>query len=216
MQSQIFSLVNRKKTLLMNIKLRFFCLLFAVFVCYFSQAQDVHFGFTADVNLAKMNAKGLSSKTQTGYNGGGFATIDFTKKWSLQPEVLYTLVNAEKADNFSTYYINSGRSFANTDINLHYLSIPVFLNYHISKLFTVNAGPEYSVMMYSNDDLLKSNKTAFKKTQAGVAGGVQFAFSPAFGLFGSYYYSLSDINNIDDRYQWHNSQARIGIQVRLL
>src|SRR5438270_9874297 len=134
----------------------------AILLCFQLKAQSVHYGITADVNMNMMNAKGLSSKPLVGYNGGLFATVDLNKKWSLQPEVLYTLKNLEKADDFMTYYVNSGNSFANTDISLHYISIPVLLNYHISKLITVNAGPEYSFLIYHNDDLLYSGKSAFK------------------------------------------------------
>lgn len=182
---------------------------------FVSNAQPVHYGFTANVNMNIMNAKGLSSKPIAGYNGGGFATIDLSKKWRLQPEVLYTLKNIQKGDDFMTYYVNSGRSYANTNINLHYVSIPVLVNYRLSHFFTLNAGPEYGILVYNNDDLLKSNASAFKKSEAGVTAGVQLVFSPGFNLFGNYYHGLTNSNNIDDRYQWHNSQIRIGFNCRV-
>lgn len=182
-----------------------------ILLCLLSNAQAIHYGITADINVNTMSAKGLSSKGLAGYNGGAFATVDIHKKWSLQLEVLYTLKNVRKADNFMTYYVNSGRSFTNTDINLHYISIPVLLNYRLTHFFTLNAGPEYSRLVYNNDNLLKSNSSAFKKNEAGVTAGVQMVFSPGFNLFGNYYYGLSNINNIDSRYKWYNRQVRIGI-----
>jgi hypothetical protein len=157
-----------------------------ILLCFQLKAQSVHYGITADINLNTMDAKGLSSKSLIGYNGGAFAIMDINKKWSLQPEVLYTLKNIQKADDFMTYYVNAGNSFATTNISLHYISIPVLLNYRLSKLFTVNAGPEYSFLVYHNDDLLYSGKSAFKKNEVGINAGVQLAFSPDFNLFGSY------------------------------
>jgi hypothetical protein len=186
-----------------------------ILLCFQLKAQSVHYGITADVNVNMMNGYGLSSKSLVGYNGGAFATVDINKKWSLQPEVLYTIKNLKKADDFMTYYVNSGNSFANTDFSLHYISIPVLVNYHLSKLLTVNAGPEYSFLVYDNEDLLYSGKDAFKNTEFGVDAGLQLAFSPDFSLFGSYYYGLSNINDIDSRYKWHSRQARIGINCRI-
>lgn len=197
----------------MKTKILFFALTFCV--CFLCRAQQIHYGLTLNANFTKMDAKGLSSKAQTGYNGGAFATIDLGKKISLQPQVIYTLKNLDKADNFSTYYVYAGRTFANTNINLHYISIPVYFNYHISNFFTVNAGPEYSVMVFNNDNLLKAGGSAFKKSEAGVNAGVQFKFSPAFNVFASYYYGLTNINNIDDRYKWHSNQIRVGINCRV-
>ena len=179
----------------------------AILLCLLSSAQTIHSGITTYINVNRMNAKGLSFKALAGYNGGAFATVDINKKWSLQPEVLYTFKNVRKADDFMTYYVNTGRSFANTDINLHYISMPVLFNYCLTHFFTLNEGPEYSRLVYSNDDLLKSNSSAFKKNEAGVTAGVQMAFSPGFNLFGNYYYGLSNINNIDSRYKWHNRQV---------
>ncbi len=184
-------------------------------LCFQLKAQSVHYGITADVNVNMMNGNGLSSKSLVGYNGGAFATVDISKKWSLQPEVLYTLKNLKKGDDFMTYYVNAGNSFANSDISLHYISLPVLLNYHLSKLLTVNAGPEYSFLVYHNDDLLYSGKSAFKNNEVGVDAGLQLAFSPDFNLFGSYYYGLSNINNIDSRYNWYSRQVRIGINCRI-
>ena len=187
----------------------------AILLCFQLKAQSVHYGITADINANMMNANGVSSKSLVGYNGGAFATVDINKRWSLQPEVLYTSKNVQKAGDFMTYYVNSGNSFANTNISLHYISVPVLLNYHLSQLLTVNAGPEYSFLIYHNDDLLYSGKSAFKNNEVGISAGLQLAFSPALNLFGSYYYGLSNINNIDSRYNWYSRQLRIGIICRI-
>lgn len=187
-------------------------LLFAFAV---TRAQTVHVGIKTDFTSTKISGNGLSSSFQAGYQAGGFAEINLNKKWGVQPELLFSQRNSKKGDDFSVYYINTASPVSNEMIKLNYITIPVLLKYNINSLFTVNLGPQISYLVFEDEDLLKGNKDAFKKTDFGLVGGVQLNISPSFKIYGRYNYGLSNINNIDDRYKWKTQQIQLGVGVHI-
>jgi hypothetical protein len=189
-------------------------LLFLIAACITVTAQKKDYGITLAINQSNVAGNGMAAKYQTGFEGGAFATLHMTKKISLQPEVLFNLLKINRSNSFSTYYVDGNNSAAATAFNLAYLSVPVLVNYTLSDKITVNAGPQFNVLVYSNENLMYNTK-AFKKTDAGIRAGLQFHPSPAVGLFASYYYGIQNINAIDDRYQWKNRQFQIGVNVAI-
>lgn len=195
-------------------KLRGFMLLALIAAYVVSSAQKIQFGLTAAINFSNVDGTGMSAKSQTGFEAGGFAAIPLTKKLSLQPELLYSYLKVSRSANFTTYYVNGSNAYSLEAFNLAYFSIPVLVNYSVSPKISVNAGPQYNILVYSNENLMYS-KDAFKNSDAGIRGGVQFHPSPTFNLFASYYYGLTNINTIDDRYQWKNRQLQVGVNITL-
>jgi hypothetical protein len=180
----------------------------------FLQAQKIQYGLTSAINISNVSGTGMSPKYMTGFEAGGFAKILLNKDFSLQPELVYNYMKAARSDNFSTYYVDNSRNDASLNFNLAYVSIPILLDYQVSAKLTLNAGAQYNVLVYSNENLVY-NKQAFKNSDWGVRGGIQFSPSSNFNLFASYYYGLGNINNIDNRYQWKSRQFNIGVNVIL-
>ena len=196
----------------MKLRLALLVILTSVFV--YTQAQKVQYGVTGALNFSAVSGNGLSAKSQTGYNLGGYAEISLNKTFSLQPEVLFNMMSVSRSDDFTTFYINNSQENARTSFNLGYLSIPILINYKLSPKFTINVGPQYNILVYSNENLMY-DRQAFKNSDFGIRGGVQFAPSTSFNLFASYYSGIANINNIDTRYKWTNMQAQIGVHVAL-
>lgn len=180
----------------------------------FCQAQKVQLGLTGALTFNNISGNGMSDKVQSGINAGGYALIPVSKKFSIQPEVLYNYLTASRGDNFTEFYVNNSRADSKTSFNTAYLSIPVLINYTISPKFIVNAGPQYNILISSNENLMY-DKQAFKNNDFGVRAGVQFNPSATFNIFASYYTGLSNVNNIDTRYQWKNRQFQIGVNVAI-
>jgi hypothetical protein len=195
-------------------KLRLGLFIFCISIISVLQAQKVQYGVTTALNFGNISGKGMSSKYQTGFNAGAFAVISLNKKISLQPELLYSLSKISRSDNFTTYYVSGSRYNSNQSFNIAYLSVPVLVNYRFNKMITVNAGPQFNLLVYENENLMYS-KDAIKKNDFGVKAGVQFTISSKFNLFASYYNGLANINNIDDRYKWSNRQFQIGTNISL-
>ena len=179
-----------------------------------TQAQKVQYGFTTALNLSSVSGTGMSSKLQPGFEAGVFAAIKLTNKISIQPELLYNLSKLSRTDNFTTYYVTGSRYASNKSFNIAYLSIPVLINYRINKTLTINAGPQYNLLVYENENLMY-NKDAIKKNDMGLRAGVQFTITPKFNLLASYYNGFANTNAIDERYTWKNRQLQIGTSISL-
>ena len=178
----------------------------------FCQAQKVQYGLTGALTFNTISGTGMSDKAQSGVDIGGYALIPLNEKFSIQPEVLYNYLSVNRADNFTEFYVNNSRADSKTSFNLAYLSIPILINYKISPKFIIDAGPQYNILISSNENLMY-NVQAFKNSDFGVRAGVQFNPSTTLNLFASYYTGLSNVNNIDTRYQWKNRQFQVGLNV---
>jgi hypothetical protein len=176
-------------------------------------SQGFHYGLKADLSFNTLHGNGLAGTFKPGFNGGVFAEYNFTRKWAIQPEVLFTLYNNKSGDDFTKYYVNSGRSSANNSkIQLGYISVPLLLSYNVNEFLSINAGPQYNLLVYYNEDLLQSGRNAIKKNDLGAAAGLTVHVSTV-RFYGRYVMGLSDINDIDDRYSWKTHQIQLGLGV---
>lgn len=179
-----------------------------------AKAQSFHYGVKADFNFTSVRGTGMDTQFGTGVEGGLFGDWNFSKNWSLQPELLLTQSNTKRSDDFMTYYVNSGKQNGNDAIKLTYLSVPVLVKYDINKWVSVLAGPQYNFMVFDNEDLLIDDKDAFKKGEISGNVGAQLNLSNV-SIFGRYNFGLSDINNVDDRYSWHSAHIQVGVAVKI-
>jgi hypothetical protein len=187
----------------------------ALFLTFVANAQNFHFGPKLDLNYSALKGDGVKNKYSAGFQIGGFAEYSFTKHWSIQPELLYTWNPYKKSNDFLTYYNNSGRSAAGTNINLAYVSVPVLARYNFNKYLSVMAGPQFSYLIFEDEDLLKEDRKAFEKTEVSANLGVQVNLDKV-GFYARYNKGFTDINDVDDRYTWKSSHVQIGIAVRIM
>lgn len=184
-----------------------------LFFFSFASAQGFGVGVKVGTNINKMQGISFKDQFTYGYSAGGYADIKIGKKWSLQPEVLFNQVTADTSDKFSDLYdINSGKV---SKIKLKYLSIPLLLNYNISKGISLQAGPQYGILMDQDKNLLQNGKEAFKKGDFSLLGGLQIKFA-SIRLYGRYAVGLNNINDIDNKDQWKNQSIQLGIGLTLL
>ena len=113
-----------------------------------------------------------------------------------------------------TYYNNSGRSAAGANINLAYISVPVLARYNLNKVISVMAGPQFSYLVFEDEDLLKDSRKAFDKTEISADAGVQVNLGNV-GFYARYVKGLNNINDVDDRYTWKSSHVQVGVAVRI-
>ncbi|WP_205514419.1 porin family protein [Longitalea arenae] len=178
-------------------------------------AQKFHFGAKLDASYSALDGKGVQNKYSPGFQAGGFFEYNITKHWAIQPELLYTWSQYKKSSDFMTYYNNYGRSSANEKIKLAYISIPLLVRFNLNKLISVMAGPQYSHLVFDDENLLKSGRQAFKNAAWSANLGAQVNLSSV-GFYARYNRGLSDINNIDNRYEWKSDQIQVGVAVRIM
>ncbi|WEK34981.1 MAG: porin family protein [Candidatus Pseudobacter hemicellulosilyticus] len=178
-----------------------------------SQAQQWHFGPKLDLNLTQVDGKGIKSSYTTGVQAGGFLQRELNTHWGLQTELLYTLSNVTRTSKFTTYYNINGRSNSREKFRLNSIGIPLLVRYELSERFTLLAGPQYSYLFATNENLVR-NQEAFTKSEFSANLGGQFNIG-GFSLSVRWNKGLNDINDIDDRYSWHSSRILVGFAVRI-
>lgn len=176
-------------------------------------SQSFGFGLKGGANLTKISGKSFNEEYELGYQLGVFSEIDFSKTLGIQPELLYSQVNTKRTSGFNTIYNNLAEPNATNDIQLKYLSIPVLLRYNVGKILTLNVGPQFSILVDDNENLLANGQNAFKKGDFSMVGGIGLNIS-RLRVYGRYNIGLNNINDIDNRDQWKNQQVQLGVGLR--
>lgn len=199
----------------LRIKMKYTMVAFALFITVAANAQTWHFGPKLDINYSAIKGNGIRNKYSPGFQIGGFAEYNITKHWAIQPELLYSWSAYKKGSDFLTYYNNYGRSGASEKINLASVSVPLLVRYNLNKTLSFLAGPQYSYLIYDDEDLLKNERQAFKNSAFSANLGVQVNIEKV-GFYARFNKGLSNINDIDDRYEWKSNHVQVGIAVRIM
>jgi hypothetical protein len=84
----------------------------------------------------------------TAVHGGVFASIQFAKKWSLQPELVFSLQGATGKPEMN-YFVT-----ATEDYRFSYLNVPILVKYKLPLGFFVETGPQVGLLLSA-----KANET---------------------------------------------------------
>lgn len=175
-----------------------------------AQSQTWHYGLKMDLNYAGLSGTGVQSKLSYNFQAGIFTAYEFSKKWSLQAELLYQQDTYKRTSDFLKYYPNTGKTNSNEKMYLSYASVPLLLKYRVNNIVSVHAGPQYSARVYSNENLLKENADAFKKYELSMNAGVEASVSFV-SIYLRYNRGLTDVNNADGRYTWKAQRLQAGV-----
>lgn len=128
----------------------------AVITFGFIQAQEIKFGTKFGFNISNLTGDISDSNNKIGFHAGGFAEIELSDIFSLQPEILYSTQGSKFEQNY--YFPNGG---FNLDVNqkLSYLNIPVMTKLYLVENFYIEAGPQISFLL--------------KAEQSGDANGIR-------------------------------------------
>jgi hypothetical protein len=188
-------------------------LFFAVFILAGSriQAQGFHLGVKAGANIAKVNGRAFSDGFQWGYCVGAFAELNVSSKWGVQPEVLFSQTNTQTATSFEEI-IPTG--FNDVKVNLDYLTIPILLSYKPIPLLSLQIGPQFGILMNSNQTVAGNGKNAFKSGDFSMVGGAQMNLGPV-KAGARYILGLTNINDVNNVDTWNTQNFQLYIGLRL-
>ncbi len=194
-------------------KVCFLVLVVSILSVSFIQAQSFHFGIKAGTNLSQISGRAFSDGFEWGYNVGGFAELGIDKKWSIQPEVLFNQTNTKTADGFDEI-IPTG--FNDVDVKMNYLSIPILLSYKPIPLLSLQLGPQFGILMSTNQTLVGNGENAFKNGDISIVGGAQVNIG-GFKAGARYIYGLNDLNALNPSADtWKNQNIQLYIGFRIL
>jgi hypothetical protein len=182
-----------------------------LFLSSSSFAQLFNVGVKAGVSMHKITGKSFSEEFSYGYHVGGYVDIGLGKKFSIQPELLFNQVNTDTSNSFSSVYPSFNKV---NNIQLKYLSIPLVLSYKVANILSLQAGPQFGVLIDQEKNLVQNGEEAFKKGDFSLLGGVQVKLTKL-RVYGRYVVGLSDVNNIGDRDKWKNQSLQFGVGIGL-
>ncbi len=189
-------------------------LLAAVFACgiflvpTLSNAQGFRLSLHAGSNMGKLEGKSFKDEYHLGYHLGVASEIMFSKKWGIQPEVMFNQSNTTTSTVFSDMYKVSGSDLK--DVKLNYLSVPLLLSFRPASFITFHAGPQFSVLMNRQRTLLQNGGDAFKKGDFAMVGGAQLNIF-RLRVYGRYAIGLSELNDIDTQDKWRSETFQLGV-----
>jgi hypothetical protein len=191
-------------------------LLFFMTGLFFSSAlmAQFHIGIKGGTNITKVDGYSFKDRFNYGYHIGGFAEIALGEKFGLQPEVLFNQYSTTLDSNYNNVYQDIF-SKDQSRVKLNYLSVPVLLNYKLlGNFLSLQAGPQFSVLMKQDRNLLQNGADAFTKGDFSMLGGVQLKLS-AIRITGRYAIGLNNISDIGNSDEWKTQGFQVSLGLAL-
>ena len=146
---------------------------------------------------------------------GASAQIGIGSSFSITPEVILTQTKLES--NPSVLELLGNSALKPETYHLNYLAIPVLAQYKVFKSFTVQAGPQYSILLDQQKDGKESARLAFNSGEFAIVGGAKLDLG-GFFLYGRYVIGMNNIrsanelsNNLGDPSTWKTRQWQLGV-----
>jgi len=195
-------------------KAKFFLPLLAALLMSSALMAQFHIGLKGGTNITKVDGHSFKDKFEYAYHIGGFAEIGLGEKFGIQPEVLFNQYSTTLDSNYNHIYediFTSGQH----KVKLNYLSIPVLLNYKLlGNLLSLQAGPQFSILMKQDKNLLQNGADAFKNGDFSMLAGVQLKLS-AIRVTGRYAIGLNNISDLDNKDQWKSQGFQVSLGLAL-
>jgi Outer membrane protein beta-barrel domain len=165
--------------------------------------RKFRFGVKAGLNVDKVKGKAFSEQFGYSYQLGGFMQLNFSRRFGIQPELIFTQSSAEFTNDNTDIYDDLFLGGQQVKAKLNYLRIPLLLNVNVgpSKRVKLQVGPQWSGLLKTNIDSLKGGQNIFRNGEWAAVGGLWLQF-PFFHLGGRYEIGLTNINDIDSRQKW--------------
>lgn len=183
--------------------------LFAFTLITSAAMAQFHLGIKGGANIMKIDGKSFKDEFRYGYTLGGFMEVRMGNHFVLQPEVLFNQYSLKVDSNYGNVY--HGVFNGNSYVKLHYLSIPIMLNYKlIGSFLSLQAGPQVGILLNSSKTLLQNGGDAFKNGDFSMVAGVQFKILN-FRLNGRYQVGLNNISDLPDDDKWKNQGFQVSV-----
>lgn len=192
-------------------KTKLLTLVLLAFICVPGFSQTFKLGLKGGANFGKISGKAFTDEYKLGYHIGAFATLGFTSKFAIQPEVLFSQISADTANSFGQAYQFS--NIKNAKFNT--LIIPIMLNYNVNPFITLQVGPQFGVVLDKNKTLFNNGKEAFKSGDFSLVGGIQLNLLK-FRIYGRYVSGLTNMDNIGNEDTWKASSIQLGLGFTIL
>jgi len=192
----------------------------AVFAFGFMNAQEVSFGAKAGLNIANLSGDVEDTESLMGLHVGAFAEINFSERFSFQPELLYSMQGAKMEESELGVTMES-------KLKLGYINLPLMVKFYAAENFFLEAGPQVGFLMSAKSEWETSGggaslsgdedvKDDFKSIDFGLNFGLGYNFTENLSVGARYNLGLSNIADVDDSddFKINNSVIQVSVGYR--
>lgn len=114
-------------------------------------AQEMHWGVKAGYNLSSLSGapESVDVSYRSGFHLGALAEFELSEKFSLHPELLYSMEGGNSSFGFQREgFALSG----NEKAKLGYLNLPVMAKYFVTNGLSLEAGPQLGYLLSAEVD----------------------------------------------------------------
>ncbi|TXD85107.1 PorT family protein [Subsaximicrobium wynnwilliamsii] len=181
----------------------------AISIIASSNAQEFKLGARAGVNLSSIGGDDTGGVGGlTAFHAGLVMEIQYSDKFSFQPEILYS--GQGYTNEFSKTTTGITRSL-NETVTLDYVSVPLLAKYFFAKGFSVEAGPQLAYLISAKREFVETVSGGFNASESGSEDykdstksfdyGAALGFSYQIGsgtiMSARYYLGLANIVDIE-------------------
>jgi hypothetical protein len=200
-------------------------------------AQEVKWGVKGGFNMSTLKAGYPSEKYSPGFHIGGIADFKISDKFSIQPELFYSLEGGKLNFAFVMDFEEMGSMTMkiNEDIKLGYLQLPVMMKYMVADKLSVEFGPQIGYLIHgknnydiqfitpdSSEDFSESMdmKEVMKSVNYGLNFGIGYELKNNIFFQGRYHLGLSDnsknkSSSEEEDYEFSSSVKNRGFQLSI-
>lgn len=170
---------------------------FAFLLIPTAQSQEkIQFGIKGGVNFTTMTSNDYlnDEKYKTGLYLGATVEIPLGKKFSIQPEILYSKQGVK--GNVFLYYVNPGEPLppAAALHQLDYLKIPILVKLYLVKNLSIEIGPSFNFLVNDKFTYLSSTQTNLaEKFELGGVVGLSYKVKSNFVVNANYLNGFSNV-----------------------
>ena len=201
---------------LLNLVLMSFCL---IVINQKSEAQQKFgLGLKIGQNFSKVDNVAVDHNAAS-YHAGVTTYIGVNKYFSIAVDAILSQTKLESSPTAAELLVNP--SFKPETYHLDYLSIPLMAQFHPVKSFTIQAGPQYSILLDQKKDGIENARVAFTSGEFSFVGGAKLDLG-GFFLYGRYVVGLQNIKDLkqlttslQDQSTWRSQQWQLGVGLNL-
>jgi hypothetical protein len=191
---------------------KYFGILIAIFCLSNLNAQDKFaLGIKVGQNFSSVNDVAVDHNTAS-YHAGVTTFFKVTDKFGIAPEFILSQTKLETTPPVTSLMGNG--SLQPETYHLNYLSIPLLCEFKPVQKFSIQAGPQYSILLDQKKDGVGNASMAFKNGEFAFVGGAKFDLG-GFFLYGRYVVGLQNINELQDQTKWRTTQWQLGVGMKL-
>jgi hypothetical protein len=140
-------------------------------------------GIKAGANFANQAVKDIDTKTVTDFHVGGYLNLNFSDKFGIRPEILYSATGSKQED---------------VKVDFDYIAIPVMLRIMPVEVLSLEAGPQFSFLTKAEVEGLGDVKDQLKSNDFGLAFGAGLRLPLGLNLSARYVLGFTNVSDVSE------------------